>query len=167
MGAIYKAGGNSNNDFRHRINEKETLKQFDERFAQNEIFKSASEICDIYLVPASATRNSMNTFWGNYQLTGDNLRERPYSDLYPRLTTQSNVYTVHYRVQTLKGSKDLNAHQWVEDDSRITGEFRGSALIERYVDPSESGLPDFATSTSATLASYYRFKIVSVKQFTP
>ncbi len=46
----------------------------------------------------------MRKFWDNGSttgntVTGDNLREKPYADLYPRLTTKSNTYTVHFRVQ--------------------------------------------------------------------
>jgi hypothetical protein len=44
----------------------------------------------------------MAAFWNGNRLTGDNLREKPYVDLYSRVTTKSNVFNVHIRVQSLK-----------------------------------------------------------------
>jgi hypothetical protein len=68
--------------------------------------------------------------------------------LYAKLTTQSNTYTVHYRVQKLKKARCTSAAQWDESKDNILGEYRGSSLIERYVDPGDANLQsiDFATS---------------------
>ncbi len=86
-----------------------TLRQFKNRFDAGNIFRSATEICDIFLVPKNeswSTDDQGRLFWSNHLLTGDNLRERPYANIYPRLTTKSNTYTVHYKVQALKNPGD-------------------------------------------------------------
>ena len=119
-------------------------------------------------------------------LTGMNSRARPYTGIYANITTKSNTYQIHYRVQTLK--QTAGAHptasswaNWVEPGSggmtdKILGEQRGSATIERYIDPSNLALPDFTTNvksggginTSApTMDSYYQFRVFNAKQFTP
>jgi len=129
-------------------------------------------------------------------LTGDNVRERPYNYLYPRLTTKSNTYQLHYRVQLLKqspsampsgattraqgGAWDIfidpsNTSQTVKD--QVVGELRGSASIERYIDPSDTTLPDFAgminsntnnfTNPACIMDTYYKFRVFNFKVFTP
>ncbi|MCX6853719.1 MAG: hypothetical protein NTV80_02315, partial [Verrucomicrobia bacterium] len=57
----------------------------------------------------------------------------------------------------------------------ITGEFRGSFLIERYIDKADllsaGAAVDFAGSADplslAPLDSYYRFRIIESKRFAP
>ena len=105
-------------------------------------------------------------------LTGTNMRDKPYAYLYPRLTTKSNSYTVHFLVQTLKQSAaSAAAKQWVEGQDQVMSEYRGSSLIERYIDPGDPNLPDFANpadpNSNATLDNYYRFRVVSTKKFAP
>lgn len=159
----------------------ETLKQFSDKFAKGEIFKSASEICDIHIVPVDESVATMSDtaagFWHNHALTGDNLREKIYTTLYPRLTTKSNTYTVHYRVQALKKVPGTNATQWVENRDRIVSEYRGSSLVERYIDTDDPDLPDFATQTGGNATrfpnvadrfnadNYCRFRIVNTTRF--
>src|SRR5687767_7834930 len=111
-------------DMRYSINPDEstgTLAGFENRFAAGDIFRSATEICDISLVPGERTDgeppagnpsyDTMNDWWmgstanDGYKLTGDNVRESPYNNIYPRLTTKSNSYTVHVRAQSLKKAK--------------------------------------------------------------
>jgi hypothetical protein len=108
-------------------------------------------------------------FWYNHVLSGDNVRERPYANIYPRLTTKSNTFTVHYRVQTLQKLKnDPNQSQWVEGRDQILGEYRGSSIVERYIDPSDTTIPDYATASNPpSLDSYYKFRVLSTKRFTP
>ncbi len=165
-----------------------TLSQFAQKFTHGGIFKSASEICDLHIVPTGVTLDKMkdfttNGFWPLHALTGENLREKIYTTLYPRLTTKSNTFTVHFRVQALQKRKnDPNQVQWVEGKDVVTGENRGSTIIERYIDSSDPDLPDFATKTanppinSARFSStadrfnidnYYKFRVVSTKQFAP
>jgi uncharacterized protein (TIGR02600 family) len=157
---------------RYPINMDETLIGFTNRFDKHDIFRSASEICGIHLVPqitgdANATYANMSNFWNNYRLTGDNSRERPYATIYPRLTTKSNTFTVHFRVQTLRKTKTTDPAKWVENRDVVEGEYRGSQMIERYVDPNDGNLPDYALPAATPLDAYYRFRILNSKKFTP
>ncbi len=165
-----------NQTFRFPINVKETLKGFEKTFAANDIFRSASQISEINLVPAngSATYDNMATFWSNNTMTGDNLREKPYVDLYPRLTTKSNSYTVHFRVQVLQKLPGTPTTQWVEGKDQVGSEYRGSAEIARYLASTDPLLPDYATvmasspsSAALNLDNHYRYRIVSTKRFSP
>jgi uncharacterized protein (TIGR02600 family) len=110
----------------------------------------------------------LNTFWKYNALTGDNLREKPYTDMYPRLTTKSNTFTVHYRVQSLRQrpynglSADAAAATWYatwdEKRDQVLSEYRGSTTIERYLDPQDarfkcvdgSGVPTAAALSART-----------------
>ena len=57
----------------------------------------------------------------------------------------------------------------VKPQDEIRGEYRGSALIERYLDPKDATLPDFpalgATATPPSLDSYYRFRVSENRKF--
>jgi uncharacterized protein (TIGR02600 family) len=169
-------------DARREIDENQTLKQFDARFAGGEIYKSASQICDIHLIPTGTTiTQSGNTtnadavmttgataFWNSSNnIAGDNMRERPYANLLGRLTTKSNSFTVHFRVQVLKKSPATPADQWVEGRDIVASEYRGSTLIERYIDPNNPLIPDFADDTSANIDDYYRFRVIQTRRFAP
>jgi len=140
-----------------------TLAQFKNLFATGEIFRSAAEICDVYLEPQAdpsgttqdwtnwtlpgspSTSSDAETYWAKMKLTGDNTRERPYNGLYSRLTTKSNTYTVHVRAQSLKAPKGLADGTWVENPQLIVSEYRGSVTINRYLDPQDTNIPDFMT----------------------
>ncbi len=162
-----------------------TLAFFEERFANNEPFISASEICEIPLVPEgvvapsetnlSSIRSSLGSFWSQQKLTGDNLLERPYAHLYPRVTTKSNTYTVHIRAQRIQVSKEgLRAGEFGEGMGRVTGEFRGSYTIERFLDPGSDslvkddgsgGLIPAANETDPdSFLGPYKFRVLSTKQ---
>ena len=146
-------------------------------------FRSATQICEVNLVPQGlmapntpplAADSIMANFWKANRLTGDNLREKPYVDLYPRLTTKSNTFTVHVRVQTLKKSpKSTLPDRWVTASDLVQGEYRGSTILERYVDLNDTTLPDFATAftgdpaSSPSLDKYYKMRVVSTKRFAP
>jgi uncharacterized protein (TIGR02600 family) len=189
---LYDLGGNSASinyaNFRYPINVDETLKQFETRFASGDLFRSASEICSLWLFPDKrsasdaagptwdASSAGIKSWWydnpgtESKSVTGDNLREKPYASLYPLLTTKSNTYTVHCKVQTLQKVPGTPVAQWVENRDRVTSEYQGSQTIERYVDPMDSKLIDFATETSPTaptVGDFYRFRILSSKQFVP
>jgi hypothetical protein len=112
---------------------------------------------------------SINTQKDGFELTGDNTRESPYNQLYPRLTTKSNIYQVHYRVQVLKKARSTAAAEWNEETDTITAEQRGSAIIERYLDPNDSSLPDFIAKPDqdGSLDDHYRFRVIGRKTFTP
>lgn len=189
---------------RFRIDRDETLKAFDSFFSHYDsnpdkgFFKSASEICERFLYPVGpgvapkfraptyepdgaynppggpSGESDIITFWRQRTLTGDNVREKPYTDLYPRVTTKSNTYTVHMRVQTLRqvGGPSGDFSKWREGVDTVLGEYRGATTIERYIDPSDPRLiakisdPNLGAS-NASLEDIYRFRVVKVKQFNP
>lgn len=170
-----KYKGGSAGTYRFDIDADETLKQFDQRFAagKNQPFKSASEICDLYLVPQGQSLTGMADFWTNtYALTGDNLRERPYASLYPRLTTKSNIFSVHFYVQTLRQVNRTTAASWQTWDEKkdvVTGEYRGTAIIERYIDFNDD-LPDFTSpglDPSETLDKHCKLRVLQIRKFNP
>ena len=150
------------------VDENATISQIENKFANNsaDAYLSESEICSVPLVPAGQTSTGLDFFWnslsGAGRLTGDNLRELPYAQLYSRLTTRSNSYTVHVRVQVLqKLSGDPHQNIWNEGADLILGDWRGSYEIERYLDPAAS-----APVTGQPLGPY-KFRIVSSRQFAP
>jgi hypothetical protein len=188
--------------FWHRpINVKETLKQFEERFTHqvagpgsSGLFRSASQICEMYLIPdvsagwsvASQESNIdmgdisrtnrpdvMRRFWTNHAPTGDNIRERPYSNLYSRLTTRSNTFRVHVRAQVLKKARSTAATVFDPTLDSVLSEYRGSTLIERFIDPTDldNPVPDYAGSgnplTLPPLDTFYQYRVLETKRFNP
>jgi uncharacterized protein (TIGR02600 family) len=155
-----------------------TLGWFIAKFNAWTVFKAAAEICDVYLVPQgqSWTPSTAQAQWygTNYALVGDNTREKPYADIYSRITTKSNVYTVFYRVQTLKNSAAAPA-TWTEGTGIITGEFRGSTTLERYIDPNNTSIPDYGSLSASAMSStpsldsptYYKWRVVENNRFAP
>lgn len=157
---------------RKSIDIPETLKGFQERFdnpAKGGMFRSASEICDMHLVPTGASLTAVRAgWWSSYLRTGDNARETPYGQIYARTTTKSNTFTVHMRVQALrKRPGNDSASVWREDVDGVVAEYRGSSTVEHYVDLGDKSLPDFATNTDATLDTFYKFRVVQTKRFNP
>ena len=149
-----------------------TLRGFEDRFATNDIFRSAAEICSIPLVPygAGATYANMASWWTNYAYTGENSKERPYARIYPKLTTKSNTYTVHYRVEVLKKSPGSVATTWTEGTDKVISTYRGSTTIERYVNPGDPSIIDYASQSlplGAASALPYKFRILADRQFNP
>ncbi len=158
---------------RFRVDIPKTLAQFDQKFAANSIFKSASEICKIFLVPSTPSGETLanvsnlnNGYWSKHQLTGDNAREKPYAELYPKLTTQSNTYRVHVRAQTLPRSGKRAGSA----DYSPTAEYRGSWLIERYLSSSDPRLGSGEGQTNPDtdcLNELYKFRVLQTQQFNP
>lgn len=150
-----------------------SLRQFREKFASWDLFRSPSEICDIYLVPegyAWASDAAADAAWygDEFALVGDNVRERPYANIYPRLTTKSNTFTVHYSVQTLKNPPGTNPEIWTESRGVVTGELRGSTTLERFLDPADNKIPDYATTPNAPgLDTFYQWRVLSSSTFAP
>src|SRR4029450_3420641 len=83
--------------FRYPIDLNRTIEAMETRLKSSDgdypLFRSASEICTVDLYPQELSiGTNWATFWQNGgALTGDNMRERPYSHIYPRVTTKSNV----------------------------------------------------------------------------
>lgn len=169
---------------RMAIGADDTLDQFGKRFEDSEhptIFRTASEICDIHLVPAplggeekfpSKTGTYVPTleqmengrYWSDHALVGEDARERPYSNIYSRVTTRSNSFKVHVRAQALiqaKRDKGEDYSTWNEETDQVVSEHRGSATIERYLDFGNAKVPDYATDPDAPgLDSFYTYQIV-------
>ncbi|MFV0336616.1 MAG: Verru_Chthon cassette protein A [Chthoniobacterales bacterium] len=165
----------TNYDFRKELDVDEILSQFEDRFDQPDkdtnVFISASEICDIHMVPQGSFATDMtSTFWLNNRMTGDNMRERIYSTVYPRLTTKSNTYTVHFRAQALKKVPGTPEGTWVEGRDVVQGEYRGSTTIERFINP-DANIPDYAAASNPfsapTLDTFYKWRVLSHRQFAP
>jgi uncharacterized protein (TIGR02600 family) len=191
-----------NYNYRYPVNRDLTIRAFRDFFDQFKkntdlgMFKSASEICDRGLYPTVLTTDPVTapkytasktnadpdfhlktTFWRANALTGDNMREKPYSDLYPRLTTKSNTYTVHVRAQSLRQTPQ-SAEQgvWDEKKDRVIGEYRGSSTIERFIDPEDARFDpgngsvdekDKINVDKDSLEPAYRFRVISSKRFVP
>lgn len=175
-------------DLRFYVDREKTLEGFERRFSRQDIFRSASEICEIFLVPKRKPTGSytgaqpgnyedMTEWWNGslgaadaHELTGDNLREEPYGALYPRLTTQSNTFTVHYRVQGLQKIRSTDADVWVEDRDGLASDYRGSITLERYMDPNELEIGDIGVGSGSFANAWdghFRIRVINRKQFTP
>jgi uncharacterized protein (TIGR02600 family) len=169
----YKSSGIALASIWNTVDENATVAQIENRFAGGsaDAYLSESEICTVPLVPqgqastsVAATQTALASYWnsGGGQLTGDNLRELPYAQLYGRLTTRSNSYTVHIRVQILqKLTHDPNQNVWNEGVDLVKGDWRGSYEIERYLDPAATA------PVAGSPLGPYKFRIVSARQFAP
>jgi uncharacterized protein (TIGR02600 family) len=184
-----ESGAKPSEEYRKSIDLELTLRGFEERFAANRPFRSPSEICQIYLVPQGVSipvgvtvASVMRNWWDTYGLTGDNLREKPYAQVYSRLTTRSNIYTAHVWVQALKKRRDTPANTWQEGKDQVVGEYRGHYTIERYIDPNDPDIqtafdesffqPDVLDANgrvtkTGRLEPFYKYRVVSTKQFAP
>ena len=151
------------------IDAEKTLAQFEQRFTRGKVFLSASEICDVHLVPDKdvSDHTQMKNFWAERRLTGDNTRERPYTNLYPRLTTRSNTYRVHYIAQIIRKARSSPANTITEADT-FESEYRGSAVIDRFLDPAQADLPDFTNATTGSpdsLDNHYQYRVLEKRKF--
>lgn len=181
------------NKFWHRqINTDATLKLFDERFSSGFAFISPAQICEMFLLPKQTNssdtlvpstwpttnktlKSSIDTFWQNHALTADNLKERPYANMYPRLTTRSNTYQIHMRIQTIRKARSADPTRFVTGVDTVSSEYRGSAVIERYLDFNDPALDksknlDYATGnplSKPSLDELHRFRVLSQKRFDP
>lgn len=177
-----------------------TLRQFEERFNfganganlpdsfRGGLFRTTSQLCEIHLIPSpvqsganitpsdvsdyNSRRNKMAQFWGEHCGTGDNTRERPYSNLYAKFTTRSNTFRVHVRSQSIrKARRSVAANKFDPTQDEMSAEFRGSFLLERYIDQADLTNLDYAASTNPfsvkALESFYRFRVIESKRFAP
>lgn len=184
-----------------------TLRQFEERFNfgvgrtsgqllpgfnRAGLFRTASQICEVHLIPtqtgngfdvtptevqsADGRRGAMERFWGQHCSTGDNTRERPYANLYAKFTTRSNTFRVHVRAQSIrKATRSVAADVFEPEKDLPVSEFRGSFLIERYIDQADLAAlgtaVDYASKDQPLdvkpLENYYRFRVLESKRFAP
>jgi len=177
-----------------------TLKVFDDRFRCGFNFISPAQICEMYLLPKKGGANdtatgssppanwgttqaavaaSYSSFWSNNAVTAENLKERPYTNLYAKLTTRSNTFKVHVRSQSLRKARSSSPGTFDETVDSVVGEYRGSAVVERYLDQAAlAAMPtlvkDYASGNATTmmnvstrkpLDAYHRFRILSQKSF--
>lgn len=178
------------------------LKQFEDRFAMlpttpaatRGLFRTASQICEIHLIPKKLAGASgeveltggdgtadaqtpaynvsdMEEFWKKRRLTGDNTRERPYANIYGKITTQSNTFRVHYRAQVIRKARSSTPTEFDANRDNVLTDFRGSTVIERRIDPADSRIPDYGASDNPlelpSLEEFYRFRVLEVKRFMP
>ncbi|MEM7388051.1 MAG: hypothetical protein AAF514_24210, partial [Verrucomicrobiota bacterium] len=146
---------------RLHIDAEKTLSIWDkEVFDEGRTFLSASQICQMPLVPegAEGSRSAMNQFWQGHRRTGDNVRERPYAHLYPRLTVRSNTYRLHFIAQSIQKSRSANPATFETGVDLIRGETVGSRLIRRQV-ANREGLSDFLSSGNLSLRDHVRFEV--------
>jgi uncharacterized protein (TIGR02600 family) len=207
--------------YRYFVNAGETVKQFLTRYEQGRdpegfalafnTFRSASEICELWLVPdknndlydgdkpwdlawtiGTTGPNGRAGFWAEHRLTGDNSRERPYANLYPRVTVRSNVFKLHLITQALStprnasggaavitkpGKGSLRATAGTVPDFSVSGEWRGSCLLERDFDPLDTRFStiDYTNlntaamnpATTPRLETFHSFTVRTVKAFEP
>ena len=185
-GLLYQFGLHTQHT-RYPVNVDATLKSFDYKFNSGDIFRSASQICDMFLYPNDTTTpnqllsgvsaddppsiSSIKSWWANQALTADNAREDPYNAIYSRITTKSNTFTVHWKVQSLKKRLNSTVTTWTENQDVVTSELRGSTLIERYLDPNATNLPDYATDTTPPvdqpLSQFYKWRVAAENYFRP
>ena len=201
--------------YRYPVHLDQTLDQFSAKFSTNGFFRSGAEICSMWLYPAVSPNGASASYATNPAvplvtdtpgsntnifswwyanpgttrkgITGANMRTRPYTGIYGNITTKSNTYQIHYRVQTLRQTP--NAHgsgnyaTWIDPAAggftdKVLGDIRGSAVIERFIDPGSSVLPDFAaqvavngakalTNPANVIDSYYQYRILNSKTFAP
>lgn len=170
------------------IREDDTLAQFTTKFgAGSTIFKSATEITEIHLMPQEVsdrygtTRGNVGSYspdlgemrsgkyWSDHSLVGDNSRERPYTNIHNRITTKSNTFKVHYRAQVLKQSRrdDDSYGVWKPLFDSVQAEYRGSSIVERYVDPNLDVIPDFPNTPNKGLDEFYTYRVINPRRFAP
>lgn len=115
--------------------------------------------------------SEMTAFWQARAVTGDNTKERPYSSLYAKLTTQSNTFRVHYRVQAIRKARSVQPGNFDPSKDTVASDQRGSVLIERRIDPTNPGIPNYAANPGALgaqpLDNFYKFRVLEQKRFNP
>ena len=175
-GASYKKANGGSDRWRRKIDAYETMLQWEEKFKNNQLFRSPTEICEMYLVPEGEKLGSrsakdypdMRRFWEENRLTGDNTKERPYANMQPRLTTKSNIYRVHMIVQTLQKVRSSDPEEFNPEKDKVTGQWRGSAIIERFIDPNDRNIPDYFNDRNFrkdSLEKFYNYRVLHLKQF--
>ncbi|MDG2124989.1 MAG: Verru_Chthon cassette protein A, partial [Verrucomicrobiales bacterium] len=178
----------SNDNYRLPLDLDLTVEGIRRRFAQGKIFRTASQICEEFLVPASLSgtrmfeeydREKLVALWSNPSrsgLSGDNVREAPYAHLYPKITARSNSFTVHVRAQVITKVRSSLPTAFDPKRDRVDGEWRGSFGLRRQLDPTDDRIPDYAVKTLSSLGSangeptldeLHQIHITNVRRFNP
>jgi hypothetical protein len=77
------------------------------------------------------------------------------------------------RAQVLRKARSVAADVVDPAKDAVLGEYRGSALIERYIDPTDTlnPIPDYAASSNPLslqpLETFYKFRTLESKRFSP
>ena len=96
------------------------------------------------------------------------MRERPYAHIYPRVTTKSNVFTIYMRCQAVKKAAGTPEDVFDPVKDKVIGAYRGSATIERFIDPNDPELKGYVpTASNASVDQLYRYRVLGTKQFLP
>lgn len=157
--------------WRKHIDADETLKAFEAKFANGDHFLTESEICEQFLIPEGETWDAngenIRAFWDQHRLTGDNSLERPYANIYPRLTTRSNVFRIHMRLELLDDVQ-LNADGQITEPGTVRNTYRGNTVVERFLDTTDPQLPKYIDDIHQDrlrLDHYYQFRTKRVESF--
>lgn len=162
-----------NEQIRFPLNLDETMAEFSEVFSQGNFFRSATAVSETSFVPEGQSRSDLDSWWSTRRITSDTLREQPYTALLSRVTTKSNTFTVHFRVQALRQPPrpGRNWAEWDEGRDQVVGEYRGSTTIERFLDPNATDIPDYTqvnlSGNYQPIDRWYRWRVLSQKQFAP
>jgi uncharacterized protein (TIGR02600 family) len=169
--------------WRHFIDTEQTLQQFEGRFADGDYFRSATEISEQYLVPEGEMLGEkvdgdypqMRAFWDEHKLTGDNVKERPYTNLHSHLTTKSNHFKIYAIVQPITKSPDGDPAVFDPSADTLGEATRISATLRRLLDGTPAcdafdqenrGFPDYLTDRPDVLPDldrFYRYSIVAAE----
>jgi hypothetical protein len=173
--ATYKNGLAADERFRHFIDARATLELMrQEVFGQGEVFLTSSQICEHYLIPEGVVaagetprRSQMESFWAEHRLTGDNSKERPYAHIYPKLTTRSNVFRIHFVAQAIKKARSVAADRFDAGRDKVTAAVRGSAVASRELNLNHPRIPNYqqapAEGVHPPLDRFYRWHLGSVE----
>ncbi len=112
--------------------------------------------------------------WYAFSIISDALRPCPFDILCifsgyffgttKRLTTKTNTFTVHYKVQVLRKARQSSLVLWDEELDSVVAEESNATLIERYLDVTDPAIPDYATEPNApSLGRFYRYRIVETR----
>jgi hypothetical protein len=76
---------------------------------------------------------------------------------------------VYYRTQSLKKRPGSNQGVWEEGKDSVTGDYRGSTTLERFINPANPDIKDYAANPNATpsLDTFYRWRQRSNRPFAP
>jgi hypothetical protein len=141
-GPEYKTGAGTR-PWRRHIDATETLRQWETKFASGDVFRSSSEIAELWLVTEGATLEQMPAFWARHRLTGDNSKEKPYATLYPHLTTRSLTFDLHLVAEEIRKDASTSPDRFVPGADQAVGRVRRSLPLTGRIDPKDPAMPDF------------------------